>query len=209
MLLDLIRLRSKYDLDIRGVYHIGAHFGQENTVYTEMGIVNRVFFEPLPVTYKKLLANVGSGGGVTCVNTSLGNRIGVIDMFVETANQGQSSSILEPDIHIKQYPHITFNEKVTVNITTLDKYLLGSDINGGDYNFINIDVQGYELEVFKGAESTLEHIDYVMTEVNRENVYKGCPMVSELDGYLSSYGFSRVETTWDGGTWGDALYVKR
>jgi hypothetical protein len=48
-----------------------------------------------------------------------------------------------------------------------------------------------------------------MTEVNRDEVYKGCPMVEELDDYLKEYGFERVETTWDGVTWGDAFYVKR
>jgi hypothetical protein len=79
----------------------------------------------------------------------------------------------------------------------------------GKYNFINIDVQGYELEVFKGGSEYLNSVDYIMTEVNRDEVYKGCPMVEELDEFLKPYGFERVETTWDGITWGDAFYVKR
>ena len=40
------------------------------------------------------------------------------------------------------------------------------------YNFLNMDVQGYELEVLKGGTTTLEKIEYVMTEVNRAEVYK-------------------------------------
>ena len=47
-----------------------------------------------------------------------------------------------------------------------------------------------------------------MSEVNRDDVYKDCPMVEDLDEYLGGYNFKRVETTWDGGTWGDALYIK-
>ena len=77
-----------------------------------------------------------------------------------------------------------------------------------DYNFINIDVQGYELEVFKGGKDTLNNIDYITTEVNRDEVYKDCAKIEELDTYLGDYGFQRVETTWDGGTWGDAFYIK-
>ena len=69
-------------------------------------------------------------------------------MFVEFDNQSQSSSILEPDIHVQQYPHIKFNEKITVDITTLDSFMSTIE-NKNDFNFINIDVQGYELEVFK------------------------------------------------------------
>ena len=64
------------------------------------------------------------------------------------------------------------------------------------------------MEVFKGAKNTLNEIDYIICEVNRDVVYYGCPMVDELDDYLNKYNFKRVETTWDGNTWGDALYIK-
>ena len=76
------------------------------------------------------------------------------------------------------------------------------------YNMINIDVQGYELEVFKGATKTLENIDYIITEVNRDVVYHQCAFIDDLDDYLKQFGFARVETDWAGHTWGDAFYVK-
>ena len=78
-----------------------------------------------------------------------------------------------------------------------------------DFNFMNIDVQGYELEVMKGASKFLPHIQFIYCEVNRAEVYEGCPRIEELDEYLGTYGFERVETTWDGGTWGDAFYIKK
>jgi FkbM family methyltransferase len=200
-------------MKIDGVFHIGAHFGQENSVYNEIGIKNKIFFEPLPHTFDKLVENINGDGN--CVNVALGNKNGVVEMFVESVNQGQSSSVLEPLLHTKQYPNIVFNEKKEVTMTTLDDYVKEgvNTIEGffdktTNYNFINIDVQGYELEVFKGAKKTLENIDYIMSEVNRDEVYKDCPMVEDLDSFLSDYNFSRVETTWDGGTWGDAFYVK-
>jgi len=205
MLLDLEKLKEKYNLDIKGVLHVGAHFGQEFSIYENMGIENVMFFEPLPHTFEKLRENIhGKNKNAILVNSALGNMIGEIEMNVETANQGQSSSILEPMMHLKQYPHIVFNNKVKVKITKLDSFIEEKF----NYNFINIDVQGYELEVFKGGSEFLKHIDYIMTEVNRDEVYKNCPMVGELDDFLKPYGFERVETTWDGMTWGDALYVK-
>ena len=203
MLLDLQKLKEKYNLNIRGVLHIGAHFGQEFSTYESMGITNTMFFEPLPQTFNKLNENIGDK--TILVNTALGNMVGQVEMNVESVNQGQSSSILEPIIHLQQYPHIKFTDKVTVNITKLDTFIE----DHSKYNFINIDVQGYELEVFKGGSEYLNHIDYIMTEVNRDEVYKGCPRIEELDEYLGTYGFERVETTWDGGTWGDAFYIKK
>ncbi len=206
MLLDLKKIKEKYNLNIKGVIHIGAHFGQEYKTYEELGIENVMFFEPLPHTFEKLKNNIhGNGKKAILVNTALGNIKGEVEMYVETANNGQSSSILEPSIHLKQYPHITFNEKIKVPITLLDDFI--SEKN--KYNFINIDVQGYELEVFKGGSEYLETIDYIMTEVNRDEVYNGCAKINEVDNFLQIYGFSRVETTWDGITWGDAFYVKR
>lgn len=82
------------------------------------------------------------------------------------------------------------------------------DIGVEKYNFINVDVQGYELEVLKGASETLRNIDYIMSEVNRDEVYENCAQVEELDNFLANYNFVRVETVWVGDIWGDAFYIK-
>jgi hypothetical protein len=74
---------------------------------------------------------------------------------------------------------------------------------------INIDVQGYELEVFKGAEKTLEHIDYIISEINRDDVYKNCAKINELQFFLSRFGFKLVEENWLGGIWGDGFFIKQ
>jgi hypothetical protein len=125
-------------------------------------------------------------------------------MNVEVANQGQSSSILKPKKHLQQYPHITFNQTQEVSIFRLEDL----SIYFPKYNFLNIDVQGYELEVLKGATKVLSGIDYIISEVNCDEVYEGCPDISEIDSFLSPFSFTRVETDWAGGIWGDALYIK-
>ena len=65
-----------------------------------------------------------------------------------------------------------------------------------------------EIGVFKGAFETLKNIDYIISEVNCDEVYEGCPHVNELDEYLHNFGFKRIKTDWAGVIWGDALYVK-
>jgi hypothetical protein len=72
-----------------------------------------------------------------------------------------------------------------------------------------IDVQGYEMEVFKGAKKTLENVDYIMSEINRAEVYKDCAKLEELITFLKPYGFELVEESWDGITWGDGLFIKK
>jgi len=202
MLKPLPDIISEYGLDINGVIHIGGHRGQEYVYYKDIGLINIIFIEPQLDNFDILSKNVGN----ECIlfNTALGNFEGKTEMFTEQANQGQSSSILQPHKHLQQYPGIIFNGKIEVDVTKLDLLLFDRT----KYNFINIDVQGYELEVFKGSINTLQYIDYIYTEVNRAELYKGCVLVEELDSFLDGYGFQRVDTWWDGITWGDALYIK-
>lgn len=201
MLLNLENLVKKYNLSIKGIIHIGAHFGEENNVYNKLNIKNRVFFEPLEKNYEKLVENVK---GYLTYKLALGNESKKVQMFVESANQGQSSSILKPLLHLSQYPHIQFNETEIVEMKRLDEINIDSKL----YNFINIDVQGYELEVFKGATKTLESVDYIMSEVNRDEVYQGCVKINELIDFLKPFGFEMVEQDWAGQTWGDAFFIK-
>ena len=202
MLIDLENVIGKYNVEIKGVLHIGAHFGQEFKTFDKLGIKNVVCFEPLPHTFETLKHNVGDRAILH--QTALGNIVGEIEMNVETENRGQSSSILTPELHLVQYPGIVFTQKMIVPINKLDNFLDYSST----HNFILIDVQGYELEVFKGGSEYLNYVDYIISEVNRDELYKNCARVEELDEYLSKYGFERVETNWVGRTWGDAFYIK-
>ena len=209
MILNLEKLQEEYGFDIRGVIHIGAHHGEECVVYKKMGITSLLLFEPVPESFGVLKNNVrrifdDDSIRVGVVNMALGNYNGKATMHI-ASNDGISSSLLDPLYHRIQYPPIRFNDTLEVDIVKLDDYL-GSCT---EFNFISIDVQGYELEVFKGATETLESIDCIIAEVNMVELYKGCVEVAELDSFLGGYGFERVETNWTEITWGDALYIKK
>ena len=143
MLLDFSYVVAKYGMKINGVLHIGAHYGEEHHLYTAIGVPNITYFEPLRKSFEVLKQHVGDSA--TLHNFALGNENKMVEMFVESANNGQSSSVLEPLVHLSQYPHIVFDEKEEVLMKKLDEVI---DNKNKEYNFINIDVQGYELEVF-------------------------------------------------------------
>ena len=111
-------------------------------------------------------------------------------------------SLLKPKKHLEEHPEVTFPETETVEIHTLDDYY------NPQYNFLNIDVQGYELEVLKGGTKTLENIDAMIVEVNRDEMYEGCPMIEDIDNFLDGFGFKRVTEVWQSISWGDALYAR-
>ena len=201
--LDFEQLVKLYQLKIKGVIHIGAHYGQEYEIYQKYQIANLVFFEPLSQNFEILKSHVGSNAKL--FQKALGNENRQVKMYVETANNGMSSSILKPKKHLEQYPNIVFDRSEIVELVRLDDILEDKD----QYNLITIDVQGYELEVFKGGQETLKSIDYIITEVNRDELYENCAQVEQLDDFLGNFNFQRVETLWEGETWGDAFYLKR
>lgn len=206
MLINFSSLCEKYNLNIRGVIHIGAHYGEEIKDYIDKGIAELVFFEPLSRSLEVLEENLSyyaDNANIIVFPYALGNEEKEVEMYV-SSHKGMCSSVLKPKIVLEQYPSITFNDRETVQMIRLDD----SEINFNNYNLLNIDVQGYELEVLKGSEKTLNNIDYIYTEINREEVYENAPHVDELDAFLDPYGFVRVETDWSGDTWGDAFYIK-
>jgi len=199
MYLTIDKILQKYLKPIKGVIHVGAHFGEEYNSYIQNGIYEIHFFEASRKTYEKLVNQVGVA---SVYNYALGSCEGEAELFVESLNQGQSNSLLEPSLHLKQYPQIVFNQREKVHVRQLDFFEIET------CNFLNMDVQGFELEVLKGGEKTIDKLDYVYSEVNRAETYKNCAQINELDDFLLPKGFVRVETIWSGGIWGDALWVR-
>jgi len=201
MILDLIGLKSKYNLNITGVIHIGAHFGEEHTTYKTLDINNIVYFEPVKKTFDILKQRVNDA---ELYNVALGNDNKMIEMYIEEADAYGCSSILQPS---SNYSTVKFEDKQLVEMKKLDDYGFNK------YNFLNIDVQGYELEVLKGAKNTLNHIDYIMCEINRvtnqkDLDYIGCSTVEQIEDYLKDYNFVLVQQDWAGISWGDGFFIK-
>lgn len=203
MLIDLKEAIKNHDLRIRGIVHVGAHYGQEYEAYYSNGIKDIVFIEPCDAAYKVLEGRVGKDPKVLLFKCACGEVEGSGEMNVETRNQGQSNSLLKPKKHLDYYPEIQFNSTETVPIRKLDNL----PFDPTRYNLLMMDTQGGELSVVKGASHTLKHIDYIYTEVNNQELYEGNAMVSDLDSFLVD--FKRVESHWVGAQgWGDAIYIR-
>ena len=163
---------------------------------------NIIIFEPLLDNFQILQKKCEKlNADIVGHQIALGSEKKIVEMYV-SSNDALSSSILKPKIHLTQYTDILFDEKETVEVNLLDNY------ETDNCNFLNMDVQGYELEVLKGGIKTLENIDYVYCEVNRDEVYENNAYIEDIDKFLSDLNFERVVVEWTGETWGDALYIK-
>lgn len=60
--------------------------------------------------------------------------------------------------------------------------------NIGPVDFIKVDIQGAELEVFQGGIETLKHVLCVICEVEFAPLYRNQPLFGDVDAYLRSQG---------------------
>jgi FkbM family methyltransferase len=202
MLISLSDIVEKYDMNIRGVVHVGAHKGQEIPEYLAMGAEKIICFEPLEENYIHLLK--WRQDGVFPFKCALGDKPGVATMNIST-NDMQSSSLLNPKLHLEAHKDVLFTSKRYVEVKTLEMFR--DQIV--ECNLLNMDVQGFEYEVLVGASDLVGQFDYVYCEVNSAETYENNKLITDIDDLLREFDFIRVETWWATDIWGDALYIKK
>ena len=78
--------------------------------------------------------------------------------------------------------------EASVQVDTLDNCLAAA--GDGRLDFLKVDVEGAELEVFRGAEAVLRRaVLGVRLEVNFSPRHAGAPLFGELDSFLQQRGF--------------------
>ncbi len=81
------------------------------------------------------------------------------------------------------------DEKGNIRMITLDH------MEYEDVDMIKIDVEGYEMEVLKGATKTLESVKYLMIELNNNTKKYGSNNV-EVEKHIVSLGFKVLMEHW-------------
>ena len=205
MILDINGLINKFDINITGVIHVGAHFGEEDRLYRSLGINKIHYFEPVKKTFEILKRNVIEGENIFLHNCAIGSEQKNEFIYVEDKDLFGASSILEPSAELKS--HISFSSREEVEVKRLD------DFKVLDCNFLNIDCQGYEYEVLCGATNTLQNVEFIMLEVNRDTkekplLYLDIKTIEHIESLLDRHNFSLVDVSWVGGSWGDAFFIK-
>ncbi len=202
MLIPLYLLVQKYNIHFRGVLHVGAHECEEINDYERyIGRDKILWVEALP---GKVEFSKNKFPNLLIENAVVSDKIENVKFNI--SNNGQSSSILEFGLHSKYHPQVHYISSFECETKLLKDIIPKYNIN---FNFLNFDIQGAELKALKGMEEFLPMVDYLYTEVNSDEVYKECAIITELDDYLNQFGLVRVETKWTDCKWGDAFYIRK
>lgn len=206
MLINFEVLMSRYGIP-RGVIHIGAHDLQERGSYKKYNLHNTVWVEANPRIVERVKTNVLLDEKEQIYNFAITDKDGEIELNITSFDQ--SSSILKLGTHKNYYPQIDVTETIKVSGKRMDTLIEEFHIKVEEYNFLNLDIQGAELQALKGFGKYLKDIDFIYTEVNKEPLYEGCCLLPELDSFLSENGFKQVELSMTTANWGDAFYIKQ
>ena len=191
---------------VNGIIHIGAHELEELSCYLKRNVSRIIWIEANPEKYDLINRKINNFENMVLGKFAAGSKNSIRNLNI--ANNGQSSSLLELGTHLNNYPEVKYDSIIEVEIKKVDEWMDANFNNKYLYNFINIDIQGFELEALKGMPNQLRIADYVYLEVNFEQVYKKCPKIDDIDKILKKFSFNRVALRETNGGWGDAFYSK-
>lgn len=186
---------AKYDLLIQemrinllarsgNVLHIGAHYGQERKLYSDLNL-NVIWIESADKPFKVLTKNIQKHKNQKAFKALLGDKNKKNVEFNQATNDASSS--------IYKFGKDMPNKKLSMASTELlemkrlDTIFKKKEIQ--NYTYWNIDVQGAELLVLKGAGKLLSIPKVLDIEVSTREEYEGAPLFKDLDVFLRDHGF--------------------
>ena len=184
-LLDIVQ----HEIAPRTVYDVGANRGTWSLLARSICPQAEIHaFEPLTEVREEFRKNVAAVGCVALHSVALGCSNVRTEMFVHRFFDASSFLPLTDRERAKWSDHLL--EQRELELVTLDDYVAGHGLPAPD--LLKLDVQGYEIEVLKGATRTLSRVSAVISEVSFRQTYAGQPLFGTVAGFLSAAGF---ETT--------------
>ncbi|NBD18394.1 MAG: FkbM family methyltransferase [Cyanobacteria bacterium] len=176
------------------ILEIGAHHGEHTVLFSEMFESPKIYcFEPDPRNIVSFKQRVGDHPYITLFEMAVSSNSGTTELYQSSGVSKKSiehdcsSSIKKPKNHLYVYPTIKFDQKVLVNTISLDEWCNQYKINCID--FIWMDVQGAEMDVFQGANQALKLTRYLYTEYNNNELYEGQGNLEQILEYLEQFSY--------------------
>jgi hypothetical protein len=202
---EILKTLSEKNINITGVFHIGAHNCEELSFYNTLGLSSN---DIIWIDAMSSKVDDAKNRGIPNVYKAVITDKDYEDVTFNVSNNIQSSSVLEFGTHSTEHPWVEYIDKILEKSITVDTFFDKNNIDCSKYNFWNFDIQGAELMALKGSIKNIQYAKVLYLEVNEKELYKNCGLIHEIDAFLEEYKFKRVVTNMTHHGWGDALYIK-
>jgi FkbM family methyltransferase len=184
--------------DILTILDIGSWHLQQSIEFSLTFKDAKIFaFEPCKKNFELCKKNLNNSGyeqqnNIKIFNFALSNKNEVIPFYRSEENPGATSKYKFNENQEKFFNKKWYqNECFFVQALKLDDWVLENNIN--EVDIIWIDVQGGELDVFKGAKEILKKTKFIFTEVGLEPYYDGQSLKQEIDVFLENENFTELK----------------
>jgi len=186
------RLRVLGALGVDLVIDVGANAGQYGHELRACGYRGRILsFEPLSGPYAILVRHAYGDAAWNTVRLAIGSEAGQRRLNV-AANGGASSSFLSMlALHELNAPDARFISVEEVPMQRLD-VAAAPFVADARSPFLKVDVQGYEVEVLRGAAGILDRVVAMQIEMSLAPLYHDGPVFEGLLTEVSRLGFELV-----------------
>lgn len=145
--------------------------------------------KPFPATYEKFVNNLSLNPAlqkiVTVTNCAMGDAPATLKMYRDCETNSGSNRIL---VDVSQ----NSGDLVEVPVLTVDKFVSDNAIQKID--FVKIDVEGFEMNVLKGAVETLKkYLPALFIELNDKSLQCQGSSAADLVGFLKNLGYKIFE----------------
>ena len=179
------------------VADVGASRGQFSLVCRRVNPTARIVgFEPLAEPARLYRALFAGDDKVRLCETALGGASGRVTMHISARDDSSSLLPIAP-AQSDNYPGSGAVGTREVAITTLRDAISPREI--GRRSLLKIDVQGYEIEVLKSADSFLSRFEWIYVECSYIPLYEGQPLAQDVVDFLRTRGFAlsgRYNVSW-------------
>ena len=110
-----------------------------------------------------------------------------IALLASESNLSKEFNLLENGSSVLEEFNEANGRKICLATSTVDALLGKHSIEKVD--FIKIDVQGYELEILRGAERYLETCEVILSEVSLMALHKNCPLLVDVVDFMDRFGY--------------------
>ena len=200
----------------KGVFHLGAHKGEEVDYYLKSGFENIVLIEANPSLCNDMRIKFESNKNIAVYNYAVCDQIGTIDFHIHESRTGiESSSILKMDKFDKIVISLKTSKTLRVPCCTIDNLVSGKNIDLKLYNVLVSDIQGADFLALKGASNSISQFDAIVVEVQCINLYENYVSESMIDELMDDFGFYKdfviYHELYEGEkrfpAWGEAIYL--
>ena len=174
------------DINPETIIDIGSNKGQFIMLIEQLFPHKIIYsFEPIEEILEKQKRFFNYKKNIFFYNFALGSNPSTKEFFITKRMDG--SSFFKINTENTKNIHYKIQNQRNIQIRTLDEIIIDQEIIKPV--LIKIDVQGFELEVLKGAEKILEKTNYLLIEVSEKEMYQHQPLSNEIITFLQDRNF--------------------